>query len=134
MIMTSAMRRIDLAGWLANLASLACAPFAGALLARAITGGPHGAGTRGLAASVTFGLGMFIGFLLALALTYALFALDLGTKQGSSAWRELRELVPLLPGELAAGALAVILAVAYLASGLSGTPGRGHRDGHLPET
>ncbi len=119
MIMTSAMRRIDLAGWLANLSSLAAAPFAGALAARAITGGPHGAGTRGLAASVTFGLGMFAGFLLALALTYALFALDLGTKQGSSSWRELRELLPLLPGELAAGALAVILAVAYLASGLA---------------
>ncbi len=119
MIMTSAIRRIDPSAWLANLSSLAAAPFAGAVVARALTGGPHGASAHGLTASVTFGLGMFGGFLVALALTFALFALDLSTGQGSSFWRELRELVPLLPGELAAGALAVILAVAYLASGLA---------------
>jgi len=119
MIMTSAIRQIDAAGWLANLSSFTAAPFAGALVAGAITGGPHGASTSGLTASVTFGIGTFIGFLVALGLTFVMFALDLSTKQGSSFWRELNELIPLLPGELAAGVLAVVLAVAYLASGLA---------------
>ena len=119
MIMTSALRRIDPAGWLANLSSFTAAPFAGAVAAAAITGGPHGANAHGLTASVTFGLGTYAGFLLALGLTFVLFALDLSTKQGSSFLRELRELVPLLPGELAAGVLAVVLAVAYLAAGLA---------------
>ena len=116
MIVTSAVRRLGAAAWLDNLASLVAVPFAAAWLVRAVT---HGLPDHGLTPNVTFGLALFGAFLLAVALTFALFALDMSIRQGHTLRRELRELIPLLPGELAAGVLATILAVAYRGAGPS---------------
>jgi len=119
MVLTSATRRVDRSAWLANLSSLVAAPFAGGVAMRAMIEWFNGGDTRGFTTSVTFGLCLFSAFVLSLAPTFVLFALEVSTARRRSFWPELRALTPLLPGELAAGALAIILAVAYRGTGMT---------------
>jgi putative nucleotidyltransferase with HDIG domain len=119
MILKSLVRRLSPAGWLNNLSTYAAVPFAGGLIVRVLVHAIPSLTASGLAQSITFGLILFAVFLLATALSFVLFALDGSTKDAVPVGREMRELLPLFPGELAAGALATILALAYRGVGPS---------------
>ncbi len=118
MILSSATRRLPPARWLNNLSVFAAVPFAGGLMVRALAGNVHDPANHRMTQSVTFGLIVFIVFIVTLGLNLALVGLDVRTEEGRSFPRQVRELFPLLSGELAAGALATILAVAYTNLGL----------------
>ncbi len=115
MILTSATRRLAPAQWLNNLAAFASVPFAGGLMVRALVGDVH---QQQLAQSVVFGLILFGVFLVSLVLNFILIGLDVWVEEGRSLRRQVGEFLPLLPGQLAAGALATILAIAYTSVGL----------------
>ncbi|MGP0103042.1 MAG: HD-GYP domain-containing protein [Solirubrobacteraceae bacterium] len=112
MIHRSAMGRLSLSQWLNNLSMLAAIPFLGGWVVRVVAGNVHDAHNQ-MPQSVIFGLIVFGVFIAALALNLLLIGLDLWMSEGRSLTRQVREFVPLLPGELSAGALAAILAVAY---------------------
>ena len=117
MVLTSAIRRLAPAQWLNNLSTFAVIPFVGGLSVRALTHivrSDGGQATRG----ITFGLIVFGVFAVILALSFLLFALDVHIEEGRPMPRVLRELMALLPGELAAGVLATVLAVGYTDVGL----------------
>ena len=118
MILTSAMRRLPLAQWLNNLSTFAVVPFTGGLIVRALAGNVHDPRNLHMTQSVVFGLIIFGVFVLTLGLNLVLVALDVRTGEGRPLPRQGRELLPLLSGELAAGALATILALAYTNLGL----------------
>jgi HD-GYP domain-containing protein (c-di-GMP phosphodiesterase class II) len=112
MILTSAVRRLGPMQWLNNLAIYTTAPFVGGLIIQAWKGGvgvvqPH------VAENLTFGLVLFGVVLLTTAASFILFALDVHVDEGRPMRRVVSELIALLPGELAVGVLATILAVAY---------------------
>jgi putative nucleotidyltransferase with HDIG domain len=119
MIFKSTVRRLAPAEWLNNLATYAAVPFAGGLIVRVLASSIHGLKSHDLGQSISFGLIVFAVFLFATGLSFILFALDMSIKDGRSVRREMRELLPLLPGEFAAGALATILALAYRGIGPS---------------
>jgi HD-GYP domain-containing protein (c-di-GMP phosphodiesterase class II) len=118
MIHRSTMRRLPATQWLNNLSTFAVVPFAGGLLVRALAGDVHDPHNHQMTQSVVFGLVVFGVFIVALGLNLVLNALDVRTDEGRSFSLQARELRPLLAGELAAGALAAILAVAYENLGL----------------
>ncbi len=118
MILTSSLRRLSPVLWLNNLTAFAVVPFAGGLMVRALAGDIHDVRNQHLAQSVIFGLLVFGVFIVALALNFVLIGLAMRIKEGRSLSNQAREFFPLLPGELAAGALAAILAVAYTNLGL----------------
>jgi putative nucleotidyltransferase with HDIG domain len=118
MILKSALRRLEPAQWLNNLATFAVFPFVGGLLVRALAGDVHDIHNRPLAGSLTFALIVLGVFVLTLVVSFVMFAADVSTEGDRSIVRELRELVPLIPGERAAGTLATILAIAYTTVGL----------------
>jgi putative nucleotidyltransferase with HDIG domain len=119
MILTSALRRIPLTQWLNNLSTFAVFPFAGALMVRALAGDVHDPRNQHLTRSVTFGLIVMAVFIATVLLNFVLVALDVWLDEGRSLIRQTREtFLPMLSGQLATGALASILAVAYMNSGL----------------
>ncbi len=115
---SSAKRRLPLADWLNNLSAFAAVSFAGGLMVRALPANVHDPSDHRLTQSVSFGLIVFGVFLIALGLNFVLIGLDTRIKEGRSLLRQLRESLPLLPGQVAAGSLAAILAVAYTNVGL----------------
>ncbi|HMH47836.1 MAG TPA: HD domain-containing phosphohydrolase [Solirubrobacteraceae bacterium] len=118
-IFISARRRLTPAFWLGNLSSFAIFPLAGGLLVGALVGNVHDA-TNHLAKSVTFGLIVFGVFMVTNALNFSVIALDNRIMENRRMFRQVRELfVPMLPGQIAAGALTAVLAVAYTNLGLS---------------
>jgi hypothetical protein len=117
MILKSAVRRLAPAQWLNNLTIYAAVPFAGGLIVEAWKGG-IGSANHHVADSTIFGLVLFGVVLLTTAASFLLFALDVRVDEGRPLMRVVRELVALLPGELAVGVLATILAVAYTSVGL----------------
>jgi putative nucleotidyltransferase with HDIG domain len=118
MILTSSLRRIPPAQWLNNLSTFAVFPFAGALTVRLLAGDVH-APHHHLTQGVTFGLVVFAALVVAIVLNFALVALDVRVEEGRSLAHQVRDLfLPLLPGQVATGALAAILAVAYTNLGL----------------
>ncbi len=119
MILTSAARRIPVDQWLTNLAAFAAVPFAGGLVVRAMAGDVHRMASHALTQSVTFGLIVLGVFIVAVGLNFVVIALHTYLEDGYALVRQVRELfLPLLPGQLAAGMLATILAVAYRSVGL----------------
>jgi putative nucleotidyltransferase with HDIG domain len=119
MIVTSATRRLPSAQWLNNLATFSVFLFVGGWMVRAFAGDVHSPHDEHLARSVTFGLIVFGVFLAVAILNFTLVALDVWMDDGHSLVRQTREVfIPMLPGQLATGALATILAVAYTNSGL----------------
>ncbi len=117
MILKSIIRRLPLTQWLNNLAIYAAVPFAGGLIVLAWKESLTDP-SRYSAESFVFGLVLFGVVLLTTAMTFLLFALDFRMEQGRPLANVVRELIALLPGELAVGALATILAVAYTSVGL----------------
>ncbi len=118
MVLTSSLRRVQPTVWLSNLMAFAVVPFAGGLMVRALVGDVHEARNQHLTQSVLFGLIVFGIFVVTLVLNFVLVGLEVRIRESRSLPRQAREFLPLLPGELAAGALAVILAVAYTNLGL----------------
>ena len=112
-------RRLPPAQWLDNLSTFAVVAFVGALIVHALAGDVHNVQSQHLAQSATFGLIVLLVCVISVVLNFFLFALDESVEGGRSIVREARELRPLLVGELAAGALATILAVAYRSVGLA---------------
>jgi putative nucleotidyltransferase with HDIG domain len=107
------------AQWLSNLVTYVTIPFLGGLFIREVWGGSPGSHVHPLSQSLTFGLVVFAGFVLATTLNFILFSLDVSIEERRSFAVHVRELMALLPGELAAGGLATMLALAYAAVGLS---------------
>jgi putative nucleotidyltransferase with HDIG domain len=119
MILTSSLRRLPPALWLNNLSTFAVFPLVGGMMVRALIGDVHDPRNHHLTQSVTFALVVFAVFILTNALNFALVALDIHVTEGRSLAGQVRDLfVPMLPGQIATGALAAILAVAYTNLGL----------------
>jgi len=118
-IFISARRRLSPAFWLGNMSSFAIFPLIGGLLVDALVGNVHNAGNLTIR-GVTFGLVVFGVFMVTNALNFSVIALDNRIVENRRLVRQVRELfVPLLPGQIAAGALTAVLAVAYTNLGLS---------------
>ena len=119
MILTTATRRTSAAYTLGNLSSHALFPLVGGLAVTAVVGDVHSAANAQATQSVTFALLAFAVFMGTNTLNFAQVALDKRVLEGHSLSGQLRDLfVPLLPGQIATGALAAMLAVAYTNLGL----------------
>ncbi len=113
-ILTSARRRLRPAFWLGNLTAFSVVPFAAGWMVRALAGDVHDPRNLHMTRSVTFGLIVFGALMAALLLNFVMIGLDIQVAEGRSLRAETRELLtPLLSAELAAGALATIVALAY---------------------
>ncbi|HEY1449353.1 MAG TPA: HD domain-containing phosphohydrolase, partial [Solirubrobacteraceae bacterium] len=89
------------------------------LTVRLLAGDVHAASNQTFIKSVTFGLIVFAAFLVTVAVNFAMVALDVRFDEGRSLKRQVTELfLPTLSGQLATGALATILVVAYTNLGL----------------
>ncbi len=111
--LSSASRRISPSAWLNNLTNYAVFPLLGGLMIRALIGNvhdPHNALTK----SITFGLVVFGVFIITNVLNFAVVAIHVYVIQERTLRSQVREvLIPLMPGQIATGAVAAILAVAY---------------------
>jgi putative nucleotidyltransferase with HDIG domain len=117
-IYISARRRLSPAFWLGNMSSFAIFPLIGGLLLTAIVGNVHDV-TNAEIKTVTFGLVVFGVFMITNALNFSLIALDNRVVENRRLLPQVLELfVPMLPGQIAAGALTAVLAVAYTNLGL----------------
>jgi HD-GYP domain-containing protein (c-di-GMP phosphodiesterase class II) len=113
-LLTSFRRHLRPAFWLGNLTAFAVVPFVGGLMVRALAGDVHDPRNLHTTQGVTFGLIVFGVFLVALVLNFLMIGLDVQFAEGRALRAEIREFFfPLLSGQLATGALATILAVAY---------------------
>jgi putative nucleotidyltransferase with HDIG domain len=115
MIVQSISRRRSPSAWLCNMTAFAMFPLAGGLLVRAIVGDVHAPVNAQLTQSVSFGLLVFAVFMVTNALNFAWIALDnrIVDGQGSMIAQARILFVPMLSGQIASGALAAALAVAY---------------------
>jgi putative nucleotidyltransferase with HDIG domain len=119
MALTSALRRLPPAQWLNNLAGFAVVGLAGGEMVKGLAGDVHDPRNAHLTRSVTFGLIVIGMFMAMLVLSFTVVAMEARVNDGTRLARQVREtFIPLLPGQLATGALATILAVAYTNSGL----------------
>jgi putative nucleotidyltransferase with HDIG domain len=119
MALTSATRRVSPALWLNNLSAHAAFTVLGGLMVRALIGNVHAASNLADIKSVAFAFVVFAVFMVTNALNFALVAIDVRVTEGRSLSGQLRDLfIPLLPGQVAAGALAAVFAVAYTNLGL----------------
>ncbi len=117
--LASFRRRLRPAFWLGNLTTYAVVLFTGALMVQALAGNVHDPRNLRMTQGVTFGLIVFGVFVVATGLNAVMVALDVHIAEGRSLRAEISELFfPVLPGQLAVGALATILAVAYTNLGL----------------
>jgi putative nucleotidyltransferase with HDIG domain len=112
MVFSSAVRRVSWFRWLSNLTSFAVVPFVGGSIVRAL-GGLEPAGSPHAVDTFTFGLILFAAFVVSTALAFLLYVAVDKVDDNTPIVRGIRELLPILPGELAAGMLATVLAVAY---------------------
>jgi len=120
MIFISARRRLRPTVWLANLTTFAVILFASGWMVRWLAGDVHDPRNHHLTQGVTFGLIVYAVFLFATVLNFLMVALDAHIDEGRSFEAEVREFFfPMLPGQLATGALAAVLAIAYTNLGLT---------------
>lgn len=113
MTLTSLSRRLSPAQWLNNLVTFSVFPVVGGLLIRTLVGNVHTQDPHQLQ-SISFGLMVFGVFFATNALNFALIAINSTVLNGRSLIQQVRYLfIPLMPGQVAAAALAACLAVAY---------------------
>lgn len=113
MVLTSASRRLPPAAWLNNLATFAAFPVVGGLLTRALAGNVHH-DVHHFTQGLTFALAVVAVFVVTDGMNFLLIALDNRILEGRRLSNQVRDvLVPILPGQIAAAALAAALAVAY---------------------
>jgi hypothetical protein len=119
MILSSASRRLAPSQWLINLSAFAVVPFAGGLMVRALAGDLAHQSNLNATQSVVFGLILLGTFVVAVVLNFVFIALHTRVEEGRPLARQVHDLfLPLLPGQLAAGMLATLLAVGYRSVGL----------------
>jgi putative nucleotidyltransferase with HDIG domain len=119
MIVTSALRRLTVSEWLNNLTNFAVFPLVGGLMIQWTIGNVHDPHNQ-LAQSPTFGLAVFAVFMVTNALNFLIIAVDNRVVEERPLLGQVREVfIPLMPGQIATGALAAILAVAYTHLGFS---------------
>jgi putative nucleotidyltransferase with HDIG domain len=112
-------RRLSPALWLNNLTAFAFFPLVGGLIVRTEIGNVHDPAVEPLTQSITFALVVFGVFMVTNALNFALIAAESRIMSGVSIGRQTRELfLPMQPGQMALGALAGMLAIAYTNLGL----------------
>jgi putative nucleotidyltransferase with HDIG domain len=112
--LSSARRRLSVPDWINNLAANALFPLAGGLMVAALFGDVHDSANRAATRSVTFAIVVFGVFMVTNFLNFAVVATDARVTFGRSLPAQVRDLfVPMLPSQIATGALAAILAVAY---------------------
>jgi putative nucleotidyltransferase with HDIG domain len=115
----SAITRRPPATFLNNLVVFGVPAFVGGLALRAVEGDVAVMHSENATHSVVFGLSTMGAVIVLLAVNYALFAPHIYFRDGRSFASGVRELfLPLLPGELAVGVVAVILVLAYRGIGL----------------
>lgn len=119
MMLASATRRVPLGRWINNVTAFAAVPFAGGLLVRAAAEALNVYRDHHLAQSAILGMILLGVFVLTLAVNFVLVGLNVVVEEGQSLARQLPEYLPLLPGELAAGALATLLTGLYASAGLA---------------
>jgi putative nucleotidyltransferase with HDIG domain len=113
MVLASASRKLPPAAWLNNLATFAAFPVAGGLLTRAIAGNVHH-DVHHFTQGLSFALVVVVVFVVTDGMNFLLIALDNWVLEGRRLSNQVRDvLVPILPGQIAAAALAAALAVAY---------------------
>jgi putative nucleotidyltransferase with HDIG domain len=118
MVLNSATRKLSPALWLNNLSAYAIFPLVGGLIVRGVVGNVH-AHHNPLLTSAWFALLVFGVFLVTNALNFSLVAVDVSVTEGRPFLGQVRDLfIPMLPGQIATGALAAMLAVAYTNLGL----------------
>jgi putative nucleotidyltransferase with HDIG domain len=118
-LFNSLRRRVSPSVSLNNLTIFAFVLLAGGLIVRVLAGNVHDPSNHEMIQGVTFGLIVFAAFIVATALNFFLLALNARVTAGRSMRADIRErLLPVLPGELATGVLATLLAVAYTNFGL----------------
>lgn len=118
MVLNSAVRRLSAPHWLTNLSAYAVFPLIGGVLVRGLVGDVHDPHNTHLV-TVEFALVVFGVFAVTNVLNFWLVAIDAQVIEGRSLRGQVRDLfVPMLPGQIATGALAAILAVAYTNLGL----------------
>jgi putative nucleotidyltransferase with HDIG domain len=120
MILNSSVRRLSPALWLNNLSTYAAFPLVGGLLVQALVGNVHSTADHKLTQGVSFALVVFGVYMVTLALNFVLVAVDVRITEGRSFLGQVRDgFVPLLPGHIALGTFAAVLAMAYTNLGLS---------------
>jgi putative nucleotidyltransferase with HDIG domain len=111
---SSAMRRLPPSAWLNNLTNHAVFPLGGGLMILTLIGNVHDPRNHHLTQSITFVLVVFGVFMITNVINFAIVAVDVRVLDGRSLRDQVREvLIPLMPGQVATGAVAAILAVAY---------------------
>jgi putative nucleotidyltransferase with HDIG domain len=119
MVIAAAKRPGRFVYFLGNVCSHAVFPLFGGLIVYLLVGDVHSAHNLPATRSVTFGLVAFLVFMSTNTLNFAQVALDKTVAEGQPFIGQARDLfVPLLPGQIATGALAAVLAVAYTNLGL----------------
>ena len=114
------LRRLSVTDWLNNQASSAVYLVAGGFLIRGLVGEVQHQASVSTARSVTIGLVLFAVFLTTNVVNFFLVAGHNRVYQGRSILAQARDLlIPLLPGQVAAAALAAVLAVAYVQLGFA---------------
>jgi putative nucleotidyltransferase with HDIG domain len=114
MVLTSATRRLPLTSWLTNLATFAVFPVVGGLLARALVGNIHHGIQHTTQGMTFFALDVVAVFVVTDSMNFLMIALDNWILEGRRLLGQVQDiLVPILPGQIAAAALAAALAVAY---------------------
>ena len=110
----AALRRLAPARALTNMSTYAVFLIAGGLLSRALVGDVHDPHNAAAMRSATFALIVFGVFIVTNLLNFALIAVHERVLGGRGLIDQTRYLfMPMLPGQVAAGGLAALLAVAY---------------------
>jgi len=118
-VLTSTSRRLAPTQWLNNLATFAVVPFVGGWLVRTLAVDANVLHKDHETQSAIFGLIVLGVCVVTIGLNFLLYALHKRVEESRPIARQVHELfLPLLPGQLAAGMLATLLAVAYASVGL----------------
>jgi putative nucleotidyltransferase with HDIG domain len=116
----SAVARRTPREWLNNLTGFGVAAFVGGLTVRLAAGDVAGTHAHGVAQSIVFGLVLLAADAVVLLVNFVIFAVELTVEDGHAVTRTMREVtVPTLPGEMAVAVVAIALALAYRAVGIS---------------
>ncbi len=107
-------RKLPLAGWRTNLSACATILVTGGLLTRVVVGDVHDPGNVAATQGIEFGLIVFGIFIVTNLVNFMLISLHQRVLAGQGFIDQVRyQFLPILPGQVAAAALAALLAVAY---------------------
>ncbi len=118
------VRRLPPSGALTNMSTHAAFLIAGGLLCRALVGDVHNPANAATIRGATFALIVFAVFMVSNTLNFVLIAIRERVRGGRGIVDQTRYLfLPMLPGQVAAGGIVAVLAVAYTNLGASALVG-----------